>query len=155
MKHTGTNAMQELGVHFMGSNSNYDTKEESKRIITNTISNIEIINTNDYNLIPTGMNVLIIPYVENPYMSLSTSNSGLIIGARSYGEEKNPESGERTPSWAAIAVGKVVSVGLSCKEVQPGDDVFYRNSIVPVPFGFEHNYEIISEPNIISRITKK
>ena len=96
--------------------------ETAKTIVEN---NIEDVYTGDVDIIPINNNVLIEPYVRNPYRNIETTASGLIVGIESSKTYKSNETGEIEKNTEVIKCGKVLSVGPLCKNVEVGDDVFY------------------------------
>lgn len=106
--------------------------ETANTIIEN---NIEDVYTGEVDIIPINNNVLIEPYVRNPYRNIETTASGLIVGVESSKTYKSNETGEIVQNTEVIKCGKVLAVGPLCKNVEVGDDVFYTTySEGKVPF---------------------
>lgn len=134
------NAMEEL------------LKDSAENIIEN---NIENINTDDVELIPCNMTVIVKPYGYNPYRKIDTTASGLIIGIESDKTYKSEETGEIVKNNDTILCGSVVSVGQKCENVKVGDDIYYTTySMVPIPFRKE-GLVAVGENLIICRVVKK
>lgn len=104
----------------------------------------------DVELQATGYTIIYIPYGNNPFRSVKTSASGLIVGGLDVGSSyKSNETGEMENATLGIKWGKAISVGPECKYVKVGDDFCYRASVeVPVPFKGD-GYMAISEQNTI------
>ena len=106
--------------------------ETANTIIEN---NIEDVYTGEVEIIPINNNVLIEPYIRNPYRNIETTASGLIVGIESSKTYKSNETGEIEQNTEVIKCGKVLAVGPLCKNVEVGDDVFYTTySEGKVPF---------------------
>lgn len=106
--------------------------ETANTIIEN---NIEDVYTGEVEIIPINNNVLIEPYIRNPYRNIETTASGLIVGIESSKTYKSNETGEIQQNTEVIKCGKVLAVGPLCKNVEVGDDVFYTTySEGKVPF---------------------
>ena len=106
--------------------------ETANTIIEN---NIEDVYTGEVDIIPINNNVLIEPYIRNPYRNIETTASGLIVGIESSKTYKSNETGEIQQNTEVIKCGKVLAVGPLCKNVEVGDDVFYTTySEGKVPF---------------------
>lgn len=117
--------------------------------------NIKDINTDDVEIVPCNMNVIVKFYDENPYRELETTESGLILGLDGNKRYKSNETGEMEDSEEYMSVAKVVAVGPACKYVQVGDDVIAVKLIAqPIPFR-NKEYRAINETNIVCRIVKK
>lgn len=118
-------------------------------------NNIKDINTDDVEIIPCNMNVILSFYDENPYRELETTESGLILGLDGNKRYKSNETGEMEDSEEYMAVAKVIAVGPTCKYVNVGDDVIAVKLIAqPIPFR-NKGYRAINETNIVCRIVKK
>lgn len=102
-------------------------------------------------LVPWGNRVLILKYPENPYKQI-ISKGGIFIPDNI--NFKNPESGEADKLEEGIVCGKVIEVGPDCKQVLPGDDVFYQlNTTYPIPF-MGMGYTQTSEPQLLTIIAE-
>ena len=123
----------------------------------NTIieKNTEGICLDEVDIIPVNTNVLIKPYLQNPYRYIETTESGLIVGVESSKTYKSNETGEIEQNNEVIKCGKVIAVGPSCKNVNVGDDVYYTTySEAKLPFR-KKGYVIVGEGLLICRIVKK
>lgn len=123
----------------------------------NTIvdNNMEDVCMDEVEVIPVNNNVLIKPYIKNPYRYIETTSSGLIVGVESSQTYKSNETGEIEQNNQVIRTGKVLAVGPDCKNVNVGDDVFYTTfSMTPIPFR-KKGYVIVGEGLLICRIVKK
>lgn len=117
--------------------------------------NTNNINTNDVDIIPCNLSVLVKFYEDNPYRIVEKSESGLIIGIESTKKYKSNETGEIENNEEVIACAKVIAVGPKCENVKVGEDVFVVKYIAnPVPFR-KMGYYMVSESNILCRIVKK
>lgn len=117
--------------------------------------NTNNINTDDVDIIPCNLSVLVKFYEDNPYRTVETTSSGLIVGIESTKKYKSNETGEMENNEEIIACAKVIAVGPKCENVQVGEDVFVVKYICnPVPFR-KKGYYMISESNILCRIVKK
>lgn len=125
---------------------------KAKTIIEN---NMEDVCMDDVEIIPTNTNVLIQPYIRNPYRYIETTASGLIVGIESSKTYKSNETGEIEQNNEVVKCGKVLAVGPACKNVNVGDDVFYTTySQAIVPFR-KKGYVVVGENLLICRIVKK
>ena len=125
---------------------------KAKTIIEN---NMEDVCMDEVEIIPTNANVLIQPYIRNPYRYIETTASGLIVGIESSKTYKSNETGEIEQNNEVVKCGKVLAVGPSCKNVSVGDDVFYTTySQAIVPFR-KKGYVVVGENLLICRIVKK
>ena len=123
----------------------------------NTIveNNLEDICMDEVEIIPTNANVLIKPYIRNPYRYIETTESGLVVGIESSKTYKSNETGEVEQNNEVIRCGKVLNVGPACKNVEIGDDVFYTTySQAIVPFR-KKGYVIVGENLLICRVVRK
>lgn len=126
--------------------------ETANTIIEN---NIEDVYTGEVEIIPINNNVLIEPYIRNPYRNIETTASGLIVGIESSKTYKSNETGEIQQNTEVIKCGKVLAVGPLCKNVEVGDDVFYTTySEGKVPFR-KRGWIIASEGLLMCRIKRK
>lgn len=126
--------------------------ETANTIIEN---NIEDVYTGEVEIIPINNNVLIEPYIRNPYRNIETTASGLIVGIESSKTYKSNETGEIEQNTEVIKCGKVLAVGPLCKNVEVGDDVFYTTySEGKVPFR-KRGWIIASEGLLMCRIKRK
>lgn len=117
--------------------------------------NTNNINTDNVDIIPCNLSVLVKFYEDNPYRTVETTSSGLIIGIESTKKYKSNETGEMENNEEVIACAKVIAVGPKCENVQVGEDVFVVKYICnPVPFR-KKGYYMVSESNILCRIVKK
>lgn len=167
----GSTHMEQTGIHYMGiglKSENTETvkenlevikqKEEQEQLkIANQLieANKGAKNCDKMFLKATGYSVIIKPYDKNPYRQLKTSASGLFIGGFDINSTyKSKETGEVEQAEQFISCAKVISVGPECKYVKEGEDIYYRNVAVPVPFD-TLGYYAISEQNVICRILEK
>ena len=126
--------------------------DTAKTIIEN---NMEDVCMDEVEVIPTNANVLIQPYIRNPYRYIETTASGLIVGIESSKTYKSNETGEIEQNNEVIKCGKVLAVGPACKNVNVGDDVYYTTySQAIVPFR-KKGYVIVGENLLVCRIVKK
>lgn len=117
--------------------------------------NTNNINTEDVDIIPCNLSVLVKFYDENPYRKVETTSSGLIVGIESTKMYKSNETGEMERNQEAVVCAKVIAVGPRCENVKVGEDVFViRHICTPVPFR-KMSYYMVSESNIMCRIVKK
>lgn len=134
--------------------------DEFSQLMDNTATtiienNLEDVCMDDVQIIPTNANVLIQPYIRNPYRYIETTESGLIVGIESSKTYKSNETGEVEMNQEVVKCGKVIAVGPSCKNVNVGDDVFYTTySQAVVPFR-KKGYVIVGENLLMCRIVKK
>ena len=133
---------------------------EFEQLLNDTASTIVENNTDnicmdDVDIIPTNANVLIQPYIKNPYRHIETTASGLIVGIESSKTYKSNETGEIEQNNEVIKCGKVLAVGPACKNVEVGDDVYYTTySEAKLPFR-KKGYVVVGEGLLICRIVKK
>ena len=126
--------------------------DTAKTIVDN---NMEGVDMSDVDIIPVNNNVLIQPYIQNPYRYIETTASGLIVGVESSKTYKSNETGEIEQNNEVIKCGKVLAVGPACKNVNVGDDVYYTTySEAKLPFR-KKGYVIVGEGLLICRIVKK
>ena len=126
--------------------------DTAKTIVEN---NMEDVCMDEVEIIPTNANVLIQPYIRNPYRYIETTASGLIVGIESSKTYKSNETGEIEQNNEVIKCGKVLAVGPACKNVNVGDDVYYTTySQAIVPFR-KKGYVIVGENLLVCRIVKK
>ncbi len=126
--------------------------DTAKTIVEN---NMEDVCMDEVEVIPTNANVLIQPYIRNPYRYIETTASGLIVGIESSKTYKSNETGEIEQNNEVIKCGKVLAVGPACKNVNVGDDVYYTTySEAKLPFR-KKGYVIVGEGLLICRIIKK
>lgn len=126
--------------------------DTAKTIVEN---NMEDVCMDEVEVIPTNANVLIQPYIRNPYRYIETTASGLIVGVESSKTYKSNETGEIEQNNEVIKCGKVLAVGPACKNVNVGDDVYYTTySEAKLPFR-KKGYVIVGEGLLICRIVKK
>jgi len=127
-------------------------EDTAKTIVEN---NMDGVCMDEVEIIPTNANVLIQPYLQNPYRYIETTASGLIVGIESSKTYKSNETGEIEQNNEVIKCGKVLAVGPACKNVEVGDDVFYTTySQAIIPFR-KKGYVIVGEGLLICRIVKK
>lgn len=167
----GNAHMQEMGVHIMGANIKHDIKEltpeeiaahnkkmEEEQLLTaNRLLELNkgTKDASKMKVAATGYTVIIKPFEKNPYREIKTSASGLILPGDLFADTyKSDDTGEMERAEQFIACGTVISAGPECKYVKPGEDVYYRNSVVPIPFN-NMGYYAISEQNIICRVIEK
>lgn len=118
-------------------------------------NNMDGVDMSDVEIIPVNTNVLIQPYLQNPYRYIETTASGLIVGVESSKTYKSNETGEIEQNNEVIKCGKVIAVGPACKNVNVGDDVYYTTfSEAKLPFR-KKGYVIVGEGLLICRIVKK
>ena len=126
--------------------------DTAKTIVEN---NMEDVCMDEVEIIPVNNNVLIQPYVRNPYRYIETTASGLIVGIESSKTYKSNDTGEIEQNTEVVKCGKVLAVGPSCKNVEVGDDVFYTTySEAKIPFR-KKGYVIVGEGLLICRIKRK
>ena len=126
--------------------------DTAKTIVDN---NMEDVCMDEVDIIPTNTNILIQPYIKNPYRYIETTASGLIVGVESSKTYKSNETGEIEQNTEVVKCGKVLAVGPACKNVEVGDDVYYTTySEAKLPFR-KKGYVIVSEGLLICRIVKK
>jgi len=124
----------------------------AKTIVEN---NMDGVYTGEVDLVPLNANVLIKPYIQNPYRYIETTASGLIVGVESSKTYKSNETGEIEQNTEVIKCGEVIAVGPNCKNVNVGDDVFYTTySEAKIPFR-KKGYVIVGEGLLICRMIKK
>ena len=117
--------------------------------------NTNNINTDDVDIIPCNLSVLVKFYDENPYRMVEKTSTGLYVGIESTKNFKSNETGEMERNEEVIACAKVIAVGPKCENVKVGEDVFVVKYICnPGPFR-KMGYYMISESNIMCRIVKK
>lgn len=127
-------------------------EDTAKTIVEN---NMDGVCMDEVEIIPTNANVLIQPYLQNPYRYIETTASGLIVGIESSKTYKSNETGEIEQNNEVIKCGKVLAVGPACKNVEVGDDVFYTTySQAIIPFR-KKGYVVVGEGLLICRIVKK
>lgn len=126
--------------------------DTAERIIEN---NIEDVYIGPATIIPTNANVLVEPYVRNPYRYMETTASGLIVGAESSKTYKSNETGEIEKNNEVVRCGKVIAIGPDCKNVEVGDDVLFTafDELV-IPFR-KKGWVMVSEMRLICRIVRK
>ena len=125
---------------------------KAKTIIEN---NMEDVCMDEVEIIPTNANVLIQPYIRNPYRYIETTASGLIVGIESSKTYKSNETGEIVQNDQVIKCGKVLAVGPACRNVNVGEDVYYTTfSETKLPFR-KKGYVVVGENLLICRIVKK
>lgn len=163
--------MQEMGVHIMGANIKQDVKEltpeeiearnkqmEQEQLMTaNRLLELNkgAKDASKMKVAATGYTVILKPFEKNPYREIKTTASGLILPGDIFaGTYRSDDTGEMEAAEQFIACGTVISAGPECKYVKPGEDVYYRNSVVPIPFN-NMGYYAISEQNIICRVIEK
>ena len=118
-------------------------------------NNMDGVDMSDVEIIPVNTNVLIQPYLQNPYRYIETTASGLIVGVESSKTYKSNETGEIEQNNEVIKCGKVLAVGPACKNVNVGDDVYYTTySEAKLPFR-KKGYVIVGEGLLVCRIVKK
>ena len=123
--------------------------------VTNVINkNVKNVNEENVNLIPVNTGVLLQFYDENPYRTIETTETGLIIGIESTKKYHSNETGELESNTEMVSCAKVIAIGPECKNVKVGEDVYcMRFRAIPVPFR-KKGYYIMSEQNITCRVTK-
>ena len=141
-------------------NDNMEVINEFSQMLENTANtivenNMDGIYSGEVEVLPVNNNVLIQPYIQNPYRYIETTASGLIVGIESSHTHKSNETGEIEQNNEVIRTGKVIAVGPDCRNVNVGDDVFYTTySMTPIPFR-KKGYVIVGEGLLICRIVKK
>ncbi len=117
--------------------------------------NTKNINTKDTEIVPIAINVVLDFYKDNPYRTVVTTDSGLIMGIESIKKYKSNETGEMEDNEEYIACAKVIAVGPDCRYVSVGDDVFVTKHLAtPLPYR-KKGYYVITEQNIICKVTEK
>lgn len=118
-------------------------------------NNMDGICTDEVDIKPLNANVLIQPYLQNPYRHVETTASGLIVGIESSKTYKSNETGEIEQNKEVVKCGKVLAVGPACKNVEVGDDVYYTTfSETILPFR-KKGWVVVGEQLLICRIIKK
>lgn len=126
--------------------------DTAKTIVENNMDGVDM---SEVDIIPVNNNVLIKPYLQNPYRYIETTASGLIVGVESSKTYKSNETGEIEQNNEVVKCGKVIAVGPACKNVNVGDDVYYTTySEAKLPFR-KKGYVIVGEGLLICRIVKK
>ena len=126
--------------------------DTAKTIVENNMDGVDM---SEVDIIPVNNNVLIKPYIQNPYRYIETTASGLIVGVESSKTYKSNETGEIEQNNEVIKCGKVLAVGPACKNVNVGDDVYYTTySEAKLPFR-KKGYVVVGEGLLICRIVKK
>ncbi len=117
-------------------NDNMQIEDWNKLMSDNIIEkNISGINTNEVELIPCNVGVIVKPYEENPYRMIVKTESGLIVGFQSSQKVVSNDSGEVEENDEYITCAKVIAVGPFTKNVKVGEDVFVVKHILkPIPF---------------------
>lgn len=131
--------------------------EDWNKLMSDTILEKQTtgINTDEVELIPCNVGVIVKPYDENPYRKIEKTESGLIIGIQSSQKYQSDDSGEIEENDEYVTCAKVIAIGPFCKNVKVGEDVYLIKHILkPIPFRKEGLYEI-DEQNILCRIIKK
>lgn len=154
----GNKHMEETGIHYMGSytdnekinNEVCETSQDDQKAADMLLNGFS---TEDgFRLEATGYTIIFEPYKKNPHRKMRKSSSGLIITDDIFaGIHTSQDSGENEESEPFIQCGRAISVGPECKYVKVGEDFYYRNSKVPVPFN-NLGYFAISENNVICRV---
>ena len=156
------NYMQETGIHFMNSANNY-VEHNNQHINSLPLDETEIADklldlettvakSQNCYLKATGYTIIFKPYAKNPYRDVKKTESGLIFGGDVFASmHKSDDTGEMENSEPFICCGTAISCGPECKYVKEGEDFYYRNSKVPVPFN-NMGYYAISEQNVICRV---
>lgn len=126
--------------------------DTAERIIEN---NIEDVYTGPATIIPANANILVEPYIRNPYRYIETTESGLIVGVESSHTYKSNETGEIEKNNDVVRCGKVIAIGPACKNVEIGDDIFFTAfEELKLPFR-KKGWIMVSETRIICRIVRK
>lgn len=101
---------------------------------------------------PTYSNVLIKPFDSNPFQQIKRVGA-LIVDTGGYTPEyKSSDTGEWEEQEQAIAVATVIEVGPECKNVKPGDAIFYSKiSAIPIPF-YKQGFYSINEHSILQMV---
>lgn len=141
-------------------NDNMEVINEFEKMLNDTAktiveNNMDGVDMSEVDIIPVNNNVLIQPYLQNPYRYIETTASGLIVGVESSKTYKSNETGEIEQNNEVVKCGKVLAVGPACKNVNVGDDVYYTTySEAKLPFR-KKGYVIVGEGLLICRIVKK
>ena len=141
-------------------NDNMEVINEFEQMLNDTAktiveNNMDGVDMSEVDIVPVNANVLIAPYLQNPYRYIETTASGLIVGVESSKTYKSNETGEIEQNNEVIKCGKVIAVGPACKNVNVGDDVYYTTfSEAKLPFR-KKGYVIVGEGLLICRIVKK
>ena len=139
---------------------NMEVINEFEKMLNDTATtivenNMDGVCMDEVDVKPLNANVLIQPYIQNPYRYIETTASGLIVGVESSKTYKSNETGEIEQNTEVVKCGKVLAVGPACKNVKVGDDVFYTTySEAKVPFR-KKGYVIVGEGLLVCRITPK
>ena len=158
MKVLGNKHMEETGIHYMGSYTdntsidNIETIQDDQKAADMLLQGFS--EEEDLKIVATGYTIVFKPYKKNPHRKMKKSSLGLIITDDVFaGAFNSPDSGENEETEPFIQCGKAISVGPECKYVKEGEDFYFRNSKVPVPFN-NLGYYAISENNVICRVVK-
>ena len=141
-------------------NDNMNVNDAYEQLLNNTAervieNNLEDVYMGDVEIVPTNANVLIKPYIRNPYRYIETTESGIIVGMESSKTYKSNETGEVEKNNDIVKCGQVINVGPDCKNVKVGDDVLFTafDELV-LPFR-KKGYVMVSETRLICRLIRK
>lgn len=97
-----------------------------------------------------GSNVLVMPYSQNPFQHIKTTESGLILNTGGLiPETKSNLTGEEEEKEPDVLVGAVIDAGPNCRYVKEGDVVMWSNGMQKhIPF-FNQNINMISEVTVL------
>lgn len=104
----------------------------------------------DMEIKATGSNLLVMPYSQNPFQHIKTTESGLILNTGGLiPETKSNLTGEEEEKEPDVIVGSVIDAGPSCRYIQEGDVVMWANGNHKyIPF-FNQNINMISEAAVL------
>lgn len=110
-------------------------------------------NADDLEIMPISNNIIVKPFVENPFQRIKVTESGLIYDLGGQAPEyKSKETGEIEEEKSFIEVATVICAGPKCEYIQEGDTVMYtKPSSIPVPF-FKQGLKMINEVRITAVI---
>lgn len=92
-----------------------------------------------------GTRVLLDVYEENPY-EMNETESGFKL---TKGEFDNPDSGDRETKNPGVLCAKVVEVGVDCKAVTEGCDVYVPAAVLKPVVVNDKTYFIVFEENLL------
>ena len=95
-------------------------------------------------------NLLVMPYSQNPFQHIKTTESGILLNTGGLAPEyKSNESGEIEEEEQFIKVGPVIDAGPDCKWIKEGDVVMWTiTGQTPIPF-YNQNLWMIPEGKVL------
>ena len=99
-------------------------------------------------MMPLGLNILVVPYSENPYTS-KNENKGLVTSAE---RTFNNDNGELEQLKRNTVCGKVIEVGEAVKFVKVGDDIIYHIGIGRPIYFLDTLFMSVPENNVYAVI---